>query len=222
MLQEVSNLCCSYLFVVCTLVKGKCSRPLTYIPVDTEIKVKLIPPKYVFALTFVLILIGQNDLSHSCPHRYFTPNFTFAFVIPRVFHSEIILFPFAFFLCQWQDVAAYLFMWYISQLAPCLQQDVLRLSLISQYHYPRKRQRDSFRKVCTRPKSLHQAALPKLLQTTGIQWRCFYAKGSNRPLEGEEFGPQWLVRRGLLRIPLSSSESRSVFSGDVGRLAGLH
>ena len=35
--------------------------------------------------------------SHSCPHRYFTPNFAFAFafVILKVINSEIILFRFA-------------------------------------------------------------------------------------------------------------------------------
>ena len=38
-----------------------------------------------------------DDLSHSCPHRYFTPNFTFAFafVILKVTDLEIILFRFA-------------------------------------------------------------------------------------------------------------------------------
>ena len=38
-----------------------------------------------------------DDLSHSCPHRYFTPNFTFAFafVILKVTNSEMILFRFA-------------------------------------------------------------------------------------------------------------------------------
>ena len=38
-----------------------------------------------------------DDLSHSCPHRYFTLNFTFAFafVSLKEFNSEIILFRFA-------------------------------------------------------------------------------------------------------------------------------
>ena len=38
-----------------------------------------------------------DDLSHSCPHRYFTPNYTFAFafVILMVINLEIILFRFA-------------------------------------------------------------------------------------------------------------------------------
>ena len=36
-----------------------------------------------------------DDLSHSCPQRHFTPNFTFAFVILKVTNSEIILFRFA-------------------------------------------------------------------------------------------------------------------------------
>ena len=39
----------------------------------------LIPRKYSFAFAFVLKLIGSDDLSHSCSHRYFTPNFTFHF-----------------------------------------------------------------------------------------------------------------------------------------------
>ena len=44
-----------------------------------------------------MILIGTNDLSHSCSHRYSTPYFTFAFafVILKVTDSEIILFRFA-------------------------------------------------------------------------------------------------------------------------------
>ena len=42
-------------------------------------KVKLIPPKYFVAFAFVLIFIAADDLSHSCSHTYFTPNFTFAF-----------------------------------------------------------------------------------------------------------------------------------------------
>ena len=37
------------------------------------------PQKMFFAFAFVLILFGTEDLSHACPHRYFTPNFTFAF-----------------------------------------------------------------------------------------------------------------------------------------------
>ena len=58
---------------------------------------KLIPLKYFFTFAFVLLSIGTDDLSHSCPHRYFTPNFTFAFafVILKVTNSEIILFCFA-------------------------------------------------------------------------------------------------------------------------------
>ena len=44
--------------------------------VDTESKVKLIPRKYFFAFADIN---WTDDLSHSCPHRYFTPNYTFAF-----------------------------------------------------------------------------------------------------------------------------------------------
>ena len=42
--------------------------------VATQINVNLIPPKYFVAFAFVLIFIGTDDLSHSCLHRYFTPN----------------------------------------------------------------------------------------------------------------------------------------------------
>ena len=61
---------------------------------------KLILPKYFLAFAFVLILIGTDDVSHLCSHRYVTPNFTFAFafVILKVINSEIILFRFAFIL----------------------------------------------------------------------------------------------------------------------------
>ena len=70
------------------------------ITVDTEIKVKLIPRKYFFAFAFVFISYYINltdDLSHSCLHGYFTPNYTFAFafVVLKVINSEIILFRFA-------------------------------------------------------------------------------------------------------------------------------
>ena len=41
----------------------------------------------------------NDDPSHSCPYRYFTPNFTFAFVILKVIYSGIILFRFAFDFC---------------------------------------------------------------------------------------------------------------------------
>ena len=65
--------------------------------VATEIKVKLIPREYFVAFAFALILIGIDDTSHSCSHRDFTPNltFAFAFVIQKVINSEIILFRFA-------------------------------------------------------------------------------------------------------------------------------
>ena len=44
------------------------------------------------------MLIGTDDLSHSCPRRYFTLTFTvaFVFVILKVINSELILFRFAF------------------------------------------------------------------------------------------------------------------------------
>ena len=63
-----------------------------------EIEVKLIFRKYLFAFASELILINwTDDLSHSCPHRYLTPNFTFAFafVFLKVINSVIILFRFA-------------------------------------------------------------------------------------------------------------------------------
>ena len=63
--------------------------------VATQIKVKLIPPKYFIAFAFVLILLGTDALSHSCSHRHFTPKFTFAFVRLKVINSDIILFRFA-------------------------------------------------------------------------------------------------------------------------------
>ena len=58
---------------------------------------QLIPPKYFVAFALALILIGTDDLSHSCSHAYFTPNFTFAFafVILDLINSEIVLFRFA-------------------------------------------------------------------------------------------------------------------------------
>ena len=58
--------------------------------VATEIKVNLIPREYFVAFAFALILIGTDDTSHSCPHRDFTPNLTFAlaFVIQKVINSE--------------------------------------------------------------------------------------------------------------------------------------
>ena len=64
-----------------------------------EIKVKLIPPKCFVAVAFVLVLIGTRLLSHSRSHRYFTPNFTFAFafLILKLNNSEIVLFRFALF-----------------------------------------------------------------------------------------------------------------------------
>ena len=35
------------------------------------------PPRYVVAFAFVLLLIGTDDISHSCSHRYFTPSVYF-------------------------------------------------------------------------------------------------------------------------------------------------
>ena len=65
--------------------------------VDTEMEVKLIPRKYVSLLRFRIDINWTDYLLHWCPHRYFTPNFTFAFtfVILKVINSEIILFRFA-------------------------------------------------------------------------------------------------------------------------------
>ena len=53
-------------------------------------------PKICFR--FRIDINWTDDLSHSCPHRYFTPNFTFAFaiVIHQLNNSEIISFRFAF------------------------------------------------------------------------------------------------------------------------------
>ena len=65
--------------------------------VGTEIEVKLIPQKYFFRFRFRFDINWTDDLSLSCPHRYFTLNFTFAFafVTLTVINSEVILFPFA-------------------------------------------------------------------------------------------------------------------------------
>ena len=53
-------------------------------------------PKILFRFRFRIDINWTDDLSHSCPHRYFTPNFTFAFafVTLKVINSEIILFRF--------------------------------------------------------------------------------------------------------------------------------
>ena len=61
------------------------------LPLTHKIKVKSIPQKHFGAFAFVLIFIGTDDISHSCLHRYFTPNFTFAFAftILKVINSEI-------------------------------------------------------------------------------------------------------------------------------------
>ena len=65
--------------------------------VDTKFKVKLIPRKsssLSLSYLYSYYINWTDDLSHSCPHRYFTPNYTFAFafVILKVMNSEIILF----------------------------------------------------------------------------------------------------------------------------------
>ena len=54
-------------------------------------------PKIVLRFRFRTDMNWADDLSHSCPHRYFTPKcaFAFAFVILKVINSEIILFRFA-------------------------------------------------------------------------------------------------------------------------------
>ena len=59
--------------------QSMCFRIARFSTVATQIQVKLVPPKYFVVLAFVLILAGTDDLSHSCLHWYFTPNFTFAF-----------------------------------------------------------------------------------------------------------------------------------------------
>ena len=58
---------------------------------------KVIPRKNFVRFRFRTDINWTDDLSHSCPHRYFTPNFTFAFafVILKVINSEIMLFRFA-------------------------------------------------------------------------------------------------------------------------------
>ena len=62
---------------------------------DTEIKIN--SPKIICRFRFRSDTTWTDDLSHSCTHRYFTPNFTFAFafVILKVINSELILFRFA-------------------------------------------------------------------------------------------------------------------------------
>ena len=58
---------------------------------------KINPPKISVRFRFRININWTDDLSHSCPHRYFTPNFSyaFAFVILKVINLEIILFCFA-------------------------------------------------------------------------------------------------------------------------------
>ena len=50
-----------------------------------------------FSHSYSYYINWTDDLSHSCPHRYFTPNYTFAFafVILKVINSKIIVFRFA-------------------------------------------------------------------------------------------------------------------------------
>ena len=54
-------------------------------------------PKIFVRFRFRIDINWTDDLSHSYPHRYFTPNSTlaFAFVILKVINSVIILFRFA-------------------------------------------------------------------------------------------------------------------------------
>ena len=54
-------------------------------------------PNIIFHFRFRIDINGTYYLSLSCPHRYFTPNFTFAlaFTIQKVINSEIILLRFA-------------------------------------------------------------------------------------------------------------------------------
>ena len=53
--------------------------------------------KIFFRIRFRIDINWTDDLSHSCLHGYFTPNFTFAFVILKGINSEIMLFRFALF-----------------------------------------------------------------------------------------------------------------------------
>ena len=66
------------------------------LPLTRKFKVKLIP-KIVVRFRFRIDINWADDLLHSCSHRGFNPNFTFAFafVILKVINSEIILFRFA-------------------------------------------------------------------------------------------------------------------------------
>ena len=65
--------------------------------VNTEIKVTLIPQNVFLCFRFRIDIMWTDDLLHSCPHRYFTRNYTFAFtfVTLKAINSEIILFCFA-------------------------------------------------------------------------------------------------------------------------------
>ena len=63
--------------------------------VDTDISSDINSQIFV-RFRFRIDIIGTDDFSHSGPHRYLTPNFTFAFtfVILKVINSEKILFRF--------------------------------------------------------------------------------------------------------------------------------
>ena len=49
---------------------------------------------FIFMGARICRIIATDDLSHSCSHRYLTPNFTFAFafVILKVINLEMMLF----------------------------------------------------------------------------------------------------------------------------------
>ena len=71
------------------MIRGRIGRPH-----NTE---KNVEPKIFVRFRFRIAISWKDDLSHSCPYSYFTLNitFAFAFVIPKVINSEIILFRFA-------------------------------------------------------------------------------------------------------------------------------
>ena len=86
----------------CSAVRGKSSQRLCgfsnrcEIPLTRKLS-EINSLKIFFRFRFRTDINWTDDLSHSCSHRYFTLNFTFAFafVILKVINSEIILFRFA-------------------------------------------------------------------------------------------------------------------------------
>ena len=72
--------------------------PAPHLPLPQKLKWNQFTPNILSLPLSYGYLIGTDDLSRLCLHRYFTPNFTFtfAFVILKLINSEIILFRFAF------------------------------------------------------------------------------------------------------------------------------